>query len=554
MDATRGRCGWIFVVWAAFAACGGGGTTEADGADEDGTAVEDGEPGEGGDGLDEGTAEEADAGEAYCPDGPSCSADFPCWHPATTYHPHCEGNVRLNPRDIPCAEICGTPCCSGGGCEYASEPCEAGTVCRVEGDATVCVGECSVTATFADAATVLDTVWVSAERGDDGTADGSWDNPFATLEAALGAAQPGDDVRLEAGTYAADNWVEGLQGTASNPIHVGGASTVPAEMPVIQGGGEGLHLVDPRYVVLENLIVRGASSNGINIDDGGDYSTPAEYVVLRNVTIEDVGSGGNNDCLKLSGLDRFYVLESDFARCGAIGSEGSGIDMVGCHDGAIVGNTFDTMGANAVQAKGGTARIAIARNLVTNGGARAFNLGGSTDLPYFRPLGADYEARDLWAFSNVIVGGEAAIAFVGCDGCLAANNTILDPGRWVVRILQESVDGFVPCRNGRFVNNLVVYSSAVISTEVNVGPDTSPDTFTFSHNLWFDADAPGSAPDLPVAEDGSVLADPLLVDPDGGNYEPGAGSPALGAGTGVTEVTATFAGGCPGEPPNIGAL
>ncbi len=28
----------------------------------------------------------------------------------------------------------------------------------------------------------------------------------------------------------------------------------------------------------------------------------------------------------------------------------------------------------------------------------------------------------------------------------------------VVRILQESVQGFIPCRNGRFINNLVTYS------------------------------------------------------------------------------------------------
>lgn len=529
MHAMGNLRGWIFLSVVALGGCSDGGGTAVDGGGSE-------------DGVD-----------AYCPDWPVCWADFPCSYDPS-YYPHCEGNVRMTPRDVSCAEVCGTPCCGGGGCRYVTEACPEGTVCRLDGPSLTCEGECSVTATFADAATYLHSVYVSAARGDDDTADGSWDDPFATIEAALRDREPGDDVLVEPGTYAGDNWVEGLQGTAANPIRIIGWPPTEPELAVIEGGGEALHLVDPRYVVLENLVVRGASSNGINIDDGGDYSTPAEYVVVRNVRFEDVGSGGNNDCLKLSGVDRFFLLDNDFARCGAAGSDGSGIDLVGCHDGSIVGNTFDTMGANAVQAKGGTARVTIARNLVTDGGARAFNLGGSTGLEYFRPLGADYEAMQLRAFSNVIVGGEAAIAFVGCDDCLAANNTIIDPGHWVVRILQESVAGFVPCRNGRFINNLVFYSTATVSTEVNVGPDTAPETFAFSHNLWFDEAAPGSAPDLPVTEDAQVLSDPRLADPGAENYDLGAGSPALGAGIAVPEVAATFDGECLADPPNIGAF
>jgi hypothetical protein len=182
-------------------------------------------------------------------------------------------------------------------------------------------------------------------------------------------------------------------------------------------------------------------------------------------------------------------------------------------------------------------------------------MGGSTGLEFFRPLGADYEAQDIRAVANVIVGSEAAIAFVGCDGCLAANNTVVRPTHWVARILQESVTGFVPCRNGRFINNLVVFRQADLSTFVNVGPDTAPDSFTFADNLWFAEDDPSFAgPDLPVTETGTVVADPLFVDGPNSDYHLGAGSPADGAGTTLTEVAADFDGNCYQDPPAIGAF
>jgi len=53
----------------------------------------------------------------------------------------------------------------------------------------------------------------------------------------------------------------------------------------------------------------------MNIDDGGSYDSPASHVVLRNVSFERIGDGGNNDCLKLSGVDHFHVERSRFTGC-----------------------------------------------------------------------------------------------------------------------------------------------------------------------------------------------------------------------------------------------
>jgi len=64
--------------------------------------------------------------------------------------------------------------------------------------------------------------------------------------------------------------------------------------------------------------------------------------------ITQPGDSGNNDLLKLSGLDYFEIRNCEF-RNGAEG--GSGIDMVSCHHGIIQGNHFENLGSNSIQCK-----------------------------------------------------------------------------------------------------------------------------------------------------------------------------------------------------------
>lgn len=384
--------------------------------------------------------------------------------------------------------------------------------------------------------------------------DGSPGAPFATIAQAAAVAGPGDRILVHEGRYPGLSFVTNLQGTRDEPILITG---VPGEQPPVLGSsavGEALHLVDPAWVVLQDLVVEGPTANGINVDDGGDYSTPAHHVIFRRLSLRDVGTGGNQDCLKLSGLDDFLVEDLDIQRCGA---GGSGIDMVGCHRGIIRRSTFRETGSNAIQGKGGTSEVLIHGNLMVDCGPRAMNLGGSTGLAYFRPAGAPHEARALHAIANVVVGSDTPVAFVGCDACLVSNNTFWLPRRWFARILQETVDpAFVPCRDGRFLNNVVVFDRASVSPEnVNIGPNTASDTFTFANNLWFARDDPGwGGPSLPVAEaDGLVGVDPLLVDPAGEDFRLTPGSPAFAAGTCHPELVRDRVGACAAPPPTLGA-
>jgi hypothetical protein len=211
------------------------------------------------------------------------------------------------------------------------------------------------------------------------------------------------------------------------------------------------------------------------------------------------------------------------------------------------------MGSNSIQAKGGTSDIQILRNRFENGGARALNLGGSTGLSFFRPQNATSEAENIQVIANVIKGSEAAVAFVGCRDVRVSNNTILFPKKWVIRILQETVDisRFLPCGNNLFYNNIVVINNDV-NTEVNIGPDTAPATFVFTKNLWYKTTNSGwQGPNLPGNVSGQIIKDPKFE--MGSDVVLSADSPAIGAGQSYTFSAKDIFVQEFSNPPSIGA-
>ena len=405
-----------------------------------------------------------------------------------------------------------------------------------------------------------------AVTGHDDTGNGNPGNPYASLERAAQDVVPGAAIRLHTGTYAGGTYLENLEGTAAAPIWIGGVEG--ETRPVIEGGGEGIHLVRARYVIVHNLEVRNTDDNGINSDDGGDYANAeaAQYQIFRNLYIHDVGGSGNQDCLKLSGVNDYFVLDSEFAFCGGGGS-GSGIDHVGCHQGLIAGNFLHNMNlsANAIQVKGGSEDILIYANDMWNCGERALNIGGSTDFAYFRPplstTQPNYEARNIRVIANVFEGSVTPLAFVGAVDSLAANNTLVNPTNWLMRILQETTTSgdyeFMACGNNTVVNNLFYFNRADLSTEdINIGADTAPDTFTFSNNLWYAHNDPAqSQPDLPVVETAGIVGqDPQLVNPSTGNFHILTSSPASGSGIPVAGVEYDYERLLYNDPPSNGAF
>ncbi|MDW8103699.1 MAG: right-handed parallel beta-helix repeat-containing protein [Armatimonadota bacterium] len=353
----------------------------------------------------------------------------------------------------------------------------------------------------------------------------------AELRQALQRAKPGDTVLLAAGEYEGGIYLENLHGQPGKPIVL--AAEDPGRPPVLRGGGECLHISRASYLEIRHLVLEGARHNGLNIDDGGQYDSPTHHIVLKGLTVRNIGPEGNCDGIKLSGVTDFRVEGCVVERWG---DGGQGIDMVGCHRGVIEGCTLrfvDDKGFG-IQAKGGCSEITVRRCRFEHAGARAMQIGGSTGLQFFRPPlksgGEHAEARNITVEGCTFIGSTAAVSFVGVDGATVRFNTVYRPKRWAIRILQETrAEGFVPCRNGRFTDNLVVFRSGEwFEGGVNIGPDTAPQTFTFARNWWYCEDAPErSKPALPVSEkEGMYGVNPRLRAPERGDLTVEADSPA----------------------------
>ncbi|MFM9874123.1 MAG: right-handed parallel beta-helix repeat-containing protein [Fimbriimonadaceae bacterium] len=334
-------------------------------------------------------------------------------------------------------------------------------------------------------------------------------NSSEELALAARVAKPGTRILLSPGEYRGGLSLQDLHGETDAPIVIGAEN--PNRRPVFVGGGSGLQLSRVSFVEVRNLVFRGGRGNGLNIDDGGSITKPSHHVFVKGITVEETPMG-NNDAIKLSGLDDFRIEDCILQKWG-----GSGVDMVGCHRGVIAGNQFRDGGSNGVQVKGGSSEIVVEGNRFLRAGQRGVNIGGSTGEAFFSPsltmMGAEkYEAKRITVQGNVFVEGGAPIAFVGVDGAVVRFNTFYKPERWVIRILQETrLVGFIPSRGGVFEDNLVVFrGDNWASGGVNIGDKTAPETFEFARNFWYCMDQPNhSRASLPTTEVGGVYG----VDP-----------------------------------------
>ncbi len=377
---------------------------------------------------------------------------------------------------------------------------------------------------------------------------------YQTIRDAAFDAEPGDSIIVAGGVYSGGERIENLKGSDDSPIYI---IAKPNDSVVYRGGSQAIHFVQLENVVISGFVFEGQTANGVNIDDGGTFDTPAKNVVITNCSWLGMNASDNNDELKLSGVEYFAVKDCYF-KDGSGG--GSLVDMVGCHNGYFQDNVFENGGSNSIQAKGGSSKIRIERNLFVNGGLRAINIGGSTGLPFFRPQGADYEAANINVWANVFIGAQAPVAYVGAINCNVVNNTLVKPDKWAIRILQESVDGFQPCGDNAFVNNIVYISDNSSVYTLNIGNNTAPETFFFANNLWYNyEDDNWTGPNLPVEESNGIINEaPMFIDIQSDDFALSEGSPAIGAGLYNPQKIRTpirdFNNKLFKTPPSIGAL
>jgi hypothetical protein len=325
----------------------------------------------------------------------------------------------------------------------------------------------------------------------------------AELKEALVRLEAGTTLRIAPGHYRGGLTVRGVERLVVE-------ASEPERPPEFIGGANAWQFSRCDELVLRNLVCRGQTGNGLNIDDGGEMTRPVRGVRIQNVTVLETGPRGNSDGIKCSGLADLVIED-----CRIEGWGGQAIDFVGCRKAAIrrcrITGRDGFSQATGPQFKGGSEDVVIEDCVLVDAGQRPIHAGGSTGMDYFRPPGAKYEARRVTIRHNVIVGGDCAAAFTGVDGAVFEGNVVVNPSRWVIRILQETrLDGFAPCRNVVVRRNVMVFRRAGLRTEVNIGDGTQPETFRFEGNWWFAEDSPPrSRPTLP----GQVAGDVHGVDP-----------------------------------------
>ena len=314
------------------------------------------------------------------------------------------------------------------------------------------------------------------------------------LRNTLQSASPGDRIYVAPGTYTQHLWAENVHGAPGNLIEV--VALDPTNRPVFQEQSSGVFtLYQSSYVLVDGIIVRGAgtpSSSGNNI-----CFTFSHHMILRNSVSGDITHTGNSDGLKFAGSDNLLIhncVVEDW------GEGGSGVDCVGARDSLFMRNSFafaslaTGASANGLQPKGGTYNMGFYKNRFTDGSSRAQQFGGSTGDAYWHQgnRAQGWEGFDMVSMGNFFDAGEAAVAYVSCTGCEVSHNTIVDPEKWVMRILKEGGDH--ETAGNSFDHNLVEYGP--VSSIQNVGSSTQPTTFSYDGNFWYNSLSPGTPPAL----------------------------------------------------------
>jgi len=381
--------------------------------------------------------------------------------------------------------------------------------------------------------------------------------PHANIQSAAAVAQPGDTIYVHAGTYAAYQYFNGLQGTPNAWITIKRFGT---DVHVIRGGWQFSTL---RYVRFEGLDFRANAtfpSTLVNLDNNGDCALQSQHIVFDACTFRDVS---NSNSLKFGGVDDAEVMNCTFENNT---STGAGLALNVCHNIHVHDNHFEDINGKAVQTKLGTRYVLLERNFIRNCGNddAALKIGEAGTLTFQCP-GDNWLARDIKVHSNIIIGGRASFAIGQAQDCEFVNNTCINPVQFVTRVLAD--DPSFPC-TGIVVRNNIFYLTQTIyfnGTQAS-GNNIDYATHLYANNLFFRSTTPAWQGPDPLAGvydaeeiagtifQSNLAGDPQFVDLAGADVNVLATSPAIGAGASITEPALDFFGNTFGNPRSIGAV
>lgn len=381
--------------------------------------------------------------------------------------------------------------------------------------------------------------------------------PYANIQSAAAVAQPGDTIYVHAGTYAAYQYYDGLQGTPDAWVTI---KRYGNDAHVIRGGWQFSTL---RYVRFEDLDFQANAtfpSTLMNLDNNGDCALQSAHIVIDGCTFRDVS---NSNSLKFGGVDDAEVVNCTFENNT---STGAGLALNVCHNIHVHDNHFEDINGKAVQTKLGTRYVLLERNFIRNCGSddAALKIGEGGTLSFHCP-GDNWLARDIKVHANIIIGGRASFSIGQAQDCEFVNNTCVNPVQFVTRVLAD--DPSFPCSGIVVRNNIFHLTQSIYFNGTQAaGSNIQYDTHLYADNLFYRSTNPlwqGPDPLSGVYDAEEILgtvfqnnsaADPQFVDLAGDDLHLLATSPAIATGAAVAEPALDIYGMPYGTPRSKGAV
>ena len=396
--------------------------------------------------------------------------------------------------------------------------------------------------------------YVSPSGDDDNS--GSIDSPWETIGQACNTLAAGDTVFVLSGTYS-ERVVPGSSGSSSSSRIV--YMAFPGDTPVIDGTGVTLpaewgglvEISELSHIVFSGFTVQNAGSednhSGILVESSSDitvqscitYNTVSSGIgvwdcsdlILSSNEVELACNDGEQECITVAGTSNFTVSGNYVHHSGPGTIGGEGIDIKdGCSNGDVYDNVVHDINRIGIYVDSWdkpTHHINVYSNLVydttDDGFALASESGG---------LLSDISVYNNITFGNTNSGitvaswGEPVPSHPMLDIAIV-NNTFYGNGTstWGVGICVENPDADnLTIRNNILSENVF---GQILVEEAGSG-------LQVDHNLFYGTGDPYG--------ESYITLNPMLVDPEGGDFHLQSSSPAVDAGSSTGAPAFDFEG------------
>ncbi len=383
-------------------------------------------------------------------------------------------------------------------------------------------------------------VYVDCDSPTDGPGT-NWSNAFRTVTAGLNAATSSGEVWVAKGTY-----TECITLTAGVGLYGGFAGTETAlsqrnwntNITILDGNQSGTVVTVPSNATQTMCI------DGFTIRNGNGYYGGGIYCYYSSPTISNNTITGNSSADGGGGIycdSSSPTITNNTIANNSTTKDGGGVE---CDSGSPI-ITKNTITANSAGDIGGGisaedyCAATISNNIIT--GNSSSTAGGGISAWECSPTIAD----------NTITGNSAYYGGGGisCDYYASpaiTNNTITGNSSTyygaIASIIATYYGGGILCIDSSspvISNNIVVFNSSGMYNGAMTGD--SPGTPDLENNDVYGNTAYNYAGITdPTGVSGNISADPLFVNPTGGNYRLSAGSPCIDTGTNTVVMSPPF--------------